>query len=139
MHRCRVLLTITGGLIFLVVPGCLAQEFYEVIVEQVEAKMRDGVVLRSDIYRPRAEGKFPVLLNRTPYDKKNELALGLRAASQGYVVIVQDVRGRYTSDGEWYPFKHESNDGYDSVEWAAALPYSNGKVGMLGGSYGGAT
>jgi putative CocE/NonD family hydrolase len=139
MHRHKVLLPLIGGLILLVAPGCLAQEFYEVIVEQAETKMRDGVVLRSDIYRPSTEGKFPVLLNRTPYEKVNELAFGLRAASQGYVVISQDVRGRYTSDGEWYPFKHEINDGYDSVEWAASLPYSNGKVGMLGGSYGGAT
>jgi hypothetical protein len=139
MHRYRILLPLVGGLILLVAPGCLAQEFYEVIVEQAEAKMRDGVVLRSDIYRPRADGKFPVLLNRTPYDKVNELAFGLRAASQGYVVISQDVRGRYTSEGEWYPFKHEIEDGYDSVEWAASLPYSNGKVGMLGGSYGGAS
>ena len=62
-----------------------------------------------------------------------------KAAASGYVVIVQDVRGRYTSEGEWYTFKHESNDGYDTVEWAAALPYSNGKVGMWGGSYVGAT
>ena len=55
------------------------------------------------------------------------------------MVVVQDVRGRYTSDGEWYTFKHESEDGYDTVEWAAALPHSNGKVGMFGGSYVGAT
>ena len=139
MHRHKVLLPLIGGLILLVAPGCLAQQFYEVIVEQAEAKMRDGVVLRSDIYRPSTEGKFPVLLNRTPYEKVNELAFGLRAASQGYVVISEDVRGRYTSEGEWYPFKHEIEDGYDSVEWAASLPYSNGKVGMLGGSYSGAT
>ena len=55
------------------------------------------------------------------------------------MVVVQDVRGRYTSEGEWYPFKHEIDDGYDTVEWAAALPHSNGKVGMFGGSYVGAT
>jgi len=54
-------------------------------------------------------------------------------------VIAQDVRGRFESEGEWYPFKNESQDGYDTVEWAAALPYSNGKVGMFGGSYVGAT
>jgi putative CocE/NonD family hydrolase len=64
---------------------------------------------------------------------------GYLAATRGYVVIFQDVRGRYTSEGEWYTFKHESQDGYDTVEWAAALPYSNGKVGMFGGSYVGAT
>ena len=63
----------------------------------------------------------------------------MKGAARGYVVIEQDVRGRFTSDGEWYTFKNESQDGYDTVEWAAALPYSNGKVGMFGGSYVGAT
>ena len=80
-----------------------------------------------------------MLLQRTPYNKSGGVAFGLKAAARGYVVIIQDVRGRYTSDGEWYTFKHESDDGYDTVEWAAALPYSNGKVGMWGGSYVGAT
>ena len=95
----------------------------------VPAKMRDGVVLNADIYRPKAEGKFPVLLTRTPYDKRGDRDFGPLAAAHGYVVVVQDVRGRYTSEGEWYTFKYESQDGYDTVEWAAALPYSNGKVG----------
>ena len=63
----------------------------------------------------------------------------MKAAAKGYVVVIQDVRGRYTSDGEWYPFKHESEDGYDTVEWAASLPYADGRVGMFGGSYVGAT
>ena len=118
----------------------VAEEKYEVTVERgVAAKMRDGVTLRADIYRPKADGTFPVLLVRTPYDKTGEMNFGLRAAARGYVVISQDVRGRFTSEGEWYPFKNESLDGYDTVEWAAALPYSNGKVGMFGGSYVGAT
>src|SRR5256885_3460099 len=118
----------------------VAEEKYEVTVERgVAAKMRDGVTLRADICRPKADGKFPVLLVRTPYDKTGEMNFGLRAAARGYVVISQDVRGRFTSEGEWYPFKNESLDGYDTVEWAAALPYSNGKVGMFGGSYVGAT
>ncbi|HYY72834.1 MAG TPA: CocE/NonD family hydrolase [Candidatus Bathyarchaeia archaeon] len=113
---------------------------YEVTVERgAPAKMRDGVTLRADIYRPKADGKFPVLLERTPYDKTGEMNFGLLAAARGYVVIVQDVRGRFTSEGEWYTFKNESQDGYDTVEWAAALPYSSGKVGMFGGSYVGAT
>ena len=117
-----------------------AAESYEVATERgVTATMRDGVILRADIYRPKADGQFPVLLQRTPYNKSGGAAFGLKAAARGYVVIIQDVRGRYTSDGEWYPFKHESDDGYDTVEWAAALPYSNGKVGMWGGSYVGAT
>ena len=117
-----------------------AAETYEVTLERaVTARMRDGVVLRADIYRPKADGQFPVLLQRTPYDKRNGAEFAFKAASHGFVAIVQDVRGRYTSDGEWYTFKHESDDGYDTVEWAAALPYSNGKVGMWGGSYVGAT
>ena len=115
-------------------------EKYEVTVQRnIPAKMRDGVTLRADIYRPKADGKFPVLLVRTPYDKTGILNFGLRAATRGYVVVAQDVRGRFTSEGEWYPFKNESLDGYDTVEWAAALPDSNGKVGMFGGSYVGAT
>src|SRR5689334_10926748 len=117
-----------------------AADTYAVVVDVgVEAKMRDGTVLRADVYRPGAEGKFPVLLQRTPYDKRNERSFALKAAARGYMVVVQDVRGRYTSDGDWYPFKNESNDGYDTVEWAAQLSHSDGKVGMFGGSYVGAT
>lgn len=102
---------------------------------------RDGVTLHADIYRPRDDAKFPVILMRTPYDKSVNWAVApaYQLASHGYVVIIQDVRGRYTSQGEWYPFRHESADGYDTVEWAAALPWSNGKVGMMGASYVGAT
>jgi uncharacterized protein len=118
----------------------LSAQTYAVVTQTgIEAKMRDGTVLRADIYRPKAEGRFPVLLQRTPYDKRNEAGFAVKAVARGYVVVVQDVRGRYTSEGEWYPFKNESNDGYDTVEWAAALPHSNGKVGMFGGSYVGAT
>jgi putative CocE/NonD family hydrolase len=112
----------------------------QVITEHgVEMKTRDGVTLRADIYRPAADGKYPTLLQRTPYNKDNSADFGRRAAAQGYLVVVQDVRGRFTSDGEWYVFRHESDDGFDAVEWAAALPNSNGKVGMFGGSYVGAT
>jgi hypothetical protein len=113
---------------------------YDVAVERgAKATMRDGVVLRADIYRPTQEGRYPVLLVRTPYNKTGETDFGYKGAAKGYVVITQDVRGRYTSEGDWYPFKYEAQDGYDSVEWAASLPYSNGKVGMFGGSYVGAT
>src|SRR5215467_7011882 len=119
--------------------GAYAADHYEILIQNhVEAKMRDGVILRADIYRPKADGKFPVLLERTPYNKAME-TLGVRGAEQGYVVVIQDVRGRYTSEGEWNPFRYESNDGYDTVEWVASLSYSNGKVGMFGGSYVGAT
>jgi putative CocE/NonD family hydrolase len=110
-----------------------------VIEHGVAVKMRDGTILRADIFRPSAPGKFPILLTRTPYDKRHDLDFSLKGVARGYVVINQDVRGRYTSDGEWYPFVHESDDGYDTIEWAAALPYSDGRIGMYGGSYVGAT
>ena len=121
--------------------NALAQgEKFDVTIENnVSMKTRDGVTLQADVYRPKADGKFPVILERTPYDKHMGVAFGLKAAARGYVYIIQDVRGRYTSEGDWYPHKFESRDGYDAVEWAAALPYSNGKVGMVGGSYVGAT
>src|SRR5215469_7314000 len=128
--------------LLLAASSSLALDSYPVVVENdVQAKMRDGTVLRADIYRPQAAGKFPILLERTPYNKgdSGDVRFGLRAAAHGYVVVIQDTRGRYASDGEWYPFIHESNDGYDTVEWAATLPYADGKVGMFGGSYVGAT
>jgi hypothetical protein len=140
--RSKVSLVSIAILISLAVPSWAKEshQTYEVVVERaVKATMRDGVVLRADIYRPRSEGKFPVLLERTPYDKNGGLLFGMKAAAKGYVVIIQDVRGRYTSGGEWYVFKHESDDGYDTVEWAASLPFGDGRVGMFGGSYVGAT
>src|SRR5436189_5601508 len=125
--------------LLLLIGSSFAADQYEVVIQRgVETKMRDGVILRADIYRPKAEGKFPVLLQRTPYNKEGD-DFGLRGAAHGYVVIIQDVRGRYSSEGEWYPFLNESNASYDTVEWAAQLPYCNGKVGMFGGSYVGAT
>ena len=121
---------------FGMVAGCHAEDQYKVVFEgNVAMKTRDGVTLRADIYRPKADGKFPVLLERTCYNKYSNIDSGLKAAARGYVCIIQDVRGRNASEGEWYPFKYEGQDGYDSVEWAATLPYSNGKVGMIGGSY----
>jgi putative CocE/NonD family hydrolase len=112
-----------------------------IIQTDVRMKTRDGVTLYADIYRPKSPDKFPVILMRTPYDKSVGWAVSpvYRMVPRGYVVIIQDVRGRYTSEGEWYPFRHEQADGYDAVEWAAALPYSNGQVGMMGASYVGAT
>ena len=129
-----VLLMIAAAL-----PVCAAERYHVIIQRNVPATMRDGVVLHADIYRPDAPGKFPVILERTPYNKDGSLGFAMKAAERGYIAVVQDVRGRYTSQGEWYPFKYESQDGYDTVEWAASLPYSDGKVGMVGGSYVGAT
>jgi uncharacterized protein len=105
----------------------------------VQMKTRDGVVLVADVYRPSGEGRFPTLLERTPYDRRGGAQQARDLAAAGYVVINQDVRGRFDSQGEFNPFRNESLDGYDTVEWAAGLPYSNGQVGMFGGSYVGAT
>jgi hypothetical protein len=113
---------------------------YPVSLERhVAVTMRDGTKLYADVYRPDAPGKFPVILRRTPYDRQHYAPQGLKGATRGFVMIAQDVRGRYESEGEWRPFLHEADDGYDTVEWAAALPYGNGKVGFTGSSYGGAT
>lgn len=129
-------------LLFLTASLSSAQSYSVKVERGVSVKMRDGVVLRGDIFRPDADGKFPVLLQRTPYRRMTwgyNIDFAQRAASRGYVVFLQDVRGRYTSEGDWYPFLHESEDGYDTIEWVATQPYSNGKVGMFGGSYVGAT
>ena len=116
----------------------------KILIEfDVETQMRDGTILRANVYRPVGEGQWPVLLTRLPYGK--DLPLGSAAldpaqvARRGYVVIVQDTRGRFMSEGEWVPFINEALDGVDTIEWAAQLPYSNGKVGMYGISYFGFT
>ena len=105
--------------------------------------MRDGTTLYADLYRPDTSGPFPVLLQRTPYDKTTSMSAveldPLTAAKHGYAVVIQDTRGRYASEGEFYCFRDEINDGYDTVEWAASQPWSSGKVGMYGSSYVGAT
>jgi hypothetical protein len=111
---------------------------YKVRVERnVAAAMRDGVVLKADIYRPDAPGAFPVMVGRTPYGKARGDSSG--TARRGYIVVVQDARGRGESAGVFHPFFDDEKDGYDTVEWAASLEGSNGKVGMFGGSYGGWT
>jgi len=103
--------------------------------------MRDGVVLRADVWRPAADGRVPVLVYRTPYDRlrsQDEGSMALRAAARGYAVVVQDVRGRYGSDGDFEPYRNEGRDGYDTIEWAAVQPWSDGSVGTFGLSYPGA-
>lgn len=113
-----------------------------IIIEQnIPAKMRDGVTLFADVYRPAEQGQFPVLLTRLPYGKELvlpkifEILHVLRAVREGYVMIVQDCRGSWASEGEFEYCFHEGKDGYDTVEWAAGLPYSTGAVGMFGLSH----
>ena len=107
--------------------------------------MRDGVRLAADVYRPArdgkpVEGRFPTLLTRTPYDKGDgSSAEGKYYAARGYVVVMNDVRGRYASEGTWRLMADDPDDGYDVVEWIAAQPWSDGKVGTFGTSYPGGT
>lgn len=109
----------------------------------VPAVMRDGTTLYADVYRPEGEGPWPVILMRLPYDKTSAENISYTDPSwyarQGYLVVVQDVRGTAASEGDFVPFQHEAEDGYDTVEWAATLPGANGNVGMYGFSYAGAT
>ncbi|MEU1956693.1 CocE/NonD family hydrolase [Nocardia rhamnosiphila] len=116
----------------------------DVIIEySVPATMRDGTVLRADVYRPTGDGSWPVLLARHPYGKDATLVLAalepVRLARRGFIVVVQDTRGRFASEGAWEPWTFEADDGYDTVRWAASLPGSNGSVGMFGMSYFGNT
>ena len=118
---------------------------YDVMCESnVMVPMRDGVRLATDIYFPamerrRADGKFPVVLLRTPYNKVLERHVldAKFLARRGYVCAMQDVRGRFASEGEWYAFAREAPDGYDAVEWLGTKPWGDGKVGTMGDSYAG--
>jgi uncharacterized protein len=114
------------------------------VERNVSVAMRDGTVLRADVYRPDTDIPVPVVLSRGPYDKSQPLIppAGLdpiRAVEAGFAVVCQDVRGRYQSGGQFYPFGHEGPDGFDTVEWAAAQPWCSGAVGMAGRSYAGTT
>ncbi len=115
-----------------------------IIEKDIEIPMRDGCVLKGDLYRPDSNEKLPVLLNRTPYDKKFPLISSLtldsiRAAQRGYNVVFVDCRGRFASQGTFTCFVDEPRDGYDTIEWLARQPFADGKVGMFGASYMGAT
>jgi len=101
--------------------------------------MKDGVRLATDIYLPNAEGKYPVILVRTPYNKKGLEKGGALYTSKNYVLITQDVRGKFESEGQFYPFVNERTDGLTTVDWIRRQPWANGKIGGWGGSYVGYT
>ena len=103
----------------------------------VRVPMRDGITLSADLYRPKGDGRVPVILVRTPYDNgvAAHVAAGKRWAARGYAYVVQDVRGRGESDGEFYPLVTEGDDGVDTIDWLAAQTWSTGRVGMMGSSY----
>jgi predicted acyl esterase len=111
--------------------------------EQVMVAMRDGVALATDVYRPDGPGPWPAVLVRLPYDKDGRYTfmpwLAPRCTARGYVFVVQDVRGKFRSEGETVPFTHETADGYDTIDWVSRQPWCSGAVGMFGDSYYGYT
>jgi len=125
--------------------GAQTETRYDVAAAQtVMVPMRDGVRLATDIYRPArngspVEGKFPVVMERTPYNKSGVAAAARYLVPGGYIVVAQDVRGRYGSEGKWRPIRDDPSDGFDTAKWIGAQPWSDGSIGTMGSSYGGAT
>ena len=122
-----------------------AQAQFEVLAgKDTMIAMRDGVRLATDIYRPArngaaVEGKFPAILERTPYGKDRLAGVANYFAPRGYVVVLQDVRARYKSEGRWRPLRDDPNDGFDTAKWIGAQPWSDGGIGTVGTSYDGGT
>lgn len=118
--------------------ACATAAAWPPAVRQLDAEIltRDGVRLSTNIFRPRANGRFPAILIRTPYGKGADIKPDWQAfVDRGYAVVVQDVRGRFKSEGVFRPLVQEGPDGYDTIQWIARQPWSDGAVGMLGGSY----
>ena len=107
-------------------------------VTTVQAPMRDGVKLATDLYRADRVKQAPVVLMRTPYDRTKQKGTGEYWAKAGYIFVVQDCRGTRDSQGAMAPYNNEGQDGYDTIEWITAQKWCNGRVGMIGGSYVGA-
>ena len=111
----------------------------DILIDNLVAiRMRDGVTLYADVYRPVGDGRFPVLISRTPYSTERfptAYDAAVYFAQRGYVYVFQDVRGRHESEGTWMPFFSNEKDGYDTIEWAAKQKWSDGRVAMQGGSY----
>ncbi|MGC2657971.1 MAG: CocE/NonD family hydrolase [Bryobacteraceae bacterium] len=150
-QRTSTLFTFTSSCLLLLASGRIAAvraqnpSAYEVIEIQNEmVAMRDGVKLATDIYRPArdgaaVDGKFPVILERTPYNKNGLSAAASHYVPHGYIVIAQDVRGRYKSEGHWFPIRDDPNDGFDTAKWIGTQPWFDRKIGTMGSSYDGAT
>ena len=129
-------------------PKPIKDDFKKNVTASVETNvvvpMRDGTKLYADVYRPAGGGSVPALLHRLPYGKHTPRYRALyldpvRALNRGYAVVIQDTRGRHMSEGDFYPYRNEPEDGFDTVEWCAAQPWCDGNVGMFGISYHGAT
>jgi len=129
---------------FMSIPTNTPDVYHKVRVEKnVAVLMRDGIKLYANIYRPHHDGKFPVILIRMPYGKDEPYcempAHGKYWAKKGYACVVQDVRGKYSSEGVFAPFINEADDGYDTLDWIARQPWCDGNIGMTGESYYGYT
>ena len=136
MPRLSILLKSTAGLAVVVCFSAWSPGRALAALRTEMVPMRDGVKLATNVYLPDGQGPWPVVLTRTPYGKdgrfgENEAAPYLK---KDYVRIVQDCRGRFASEGEYRAFIDDMDDGYDTIEWAAAQPWSTGKIGMTGGS-----
>lgn len=120
----------------------------EIIIDKaIPVPMSDGTKLAADIYRPKADGRFPAIVERTPYNREESVILRTKTpqyfAERGFVFVVQDVRGRFGSEGTWYPFRDDgwgkNRDGFDTIEWVAGQAWCNGNVATAGGSFAGQT
>jgi uncharacterized protein len=146
LRRRRIILMQLLAVVLLVKTSLFGQTQapYQIVVSKdVMVPMRDGVSLATDIYRPARNGvavggKFPVIMERTPYDKNLSTYL-LPFVSDGYIVVAQDTRGRYKSEGRWTFLRDDVNDGFDSAKWIGAQPWCSCKIGTVGGSYPGGT
>ena len=122
-----------------------ADEPYGIVVlKDVMIPMRDGVRLATDVHLPArdgvaAKGRFPAILERTPYNKDESDFWARVFVPRGYVFVAQDVRGRFHSEGHWRPLHDDGHDGYDTARWIGAQPWSDGGFGTVGGSYAGGT
>jgi uncharacterized protein len=147
MQSCAIQIAAIASLLICVVKQPRAQETaYQILAtKNVAVPMRDSVKLIADLYRPclngaSVPGKFPTLLIRTPYDRtEGEDYYAPSFVPHGYVVMIQSVRGRYSSEGRWTFFRNDANDGFDTAAWIASQEWSDGGIGTLGGSYEGGT
>jgi uncharacterized protein len=132
---CTIILATAAAHVGLAIVAVGASEGAVRLLPNVSVPMRDGTILAADVYLPASAGRYPVLLERTPYGKAGGKGEAVYFAPHSYAVVIQDTRGRYDSDGDWYAFKHEADDGQDTIAWAARQPWSNGKVITIGDSY----
>jgi uncharacterized protein len=143
--RLTLLLVLLLSSSALFAPVHARNDSYDVVAIKNEmVPMRDGIRLATDIYRPARNGsavigKFPVILERTPYNKDNLAVAADHYVPHGYIVVAQDVRGRYRSEGRWFPIRDDPHDGFDTAQWLGTQSWFDGHIGTMGSSYDGAT